>query len=38
MDATHGEELRRIQFGYWTLWCRRFGYRSYRNVYAVFLR
>lgn len=30
-------ELMRQQYRYWTLWCRRFGFRSYKNVYAVWL-
>jgi len=37
MDAMKEEILHKQQYGYWTLWCRRFGYRSYRNVYAVFI-
>lgn len=37
MDAYEDGELVRLQYGYWTLWCRKFGYRSYRNIYAVFL-
>jgi hypothetical protein len=37
MDASDDGSLRRIQYGYWTLWCRKFGYRSYRNVYAVYM-
>ena len=37
MDASADNSLRRLQYGYWTLWCRKFGYRSYRNVYAVFM-
>jgi hypothetical protein len=37
MDASNDGELVRIQYGYWTLWCRKFGYRSYRNVYAVYM-
>jgi hypothetical protein len=37
MDASDRNVLHRQQYGYWTLWCRQFGYRSYRNVYAVYL-
>jgi hypothetical protein len=37
MDASEDDGLRRMQYGYWTLWCRKFGYRSYRNVYAVYM-
>jgi len=37
MDASSDGSLRRLQYGYWSLWCRQFGYRSYRNVYAVFM-
>jgi hypothetical protein len=37
MDAFLDGSLHKMQYGYWTLWCRQFGYRSYRNVYAVFL-
>jgi|LakMenEpi03Aug12_release.lakeMendotaPanAssembly.Ray.scaffolds.fasta_scaffold180140_5 hypothetical protein len=37
MGNSQDNELRRLQYGYWTLWCRKFGYRSYRNVYAVFM-
>jgi len=37
MDAATGQVLHRLQYGYWTLWCRKFGYRSYRNVYGVYM-
>lgn len=31
------DELMRQQHSGWTLWCRAFGYRSYKNVFAVWL-
>jgi hypothetical protein len=37
MSSTDEDVLHRQQYGFWTLWCRKFGYRSYRNVYAVYL-
>jgi len=37
MDAIENDVLHRLQYGYWTLWCRKFGYRSYRNIYAVYM-
>jgi hypothetical protein len=37
MDVTPEEILYRQQYNGWTLWCRQFSYRSYRNVYAVYL-
>lgn len=37
MSMMDEDVLHRLQYGSWTLWCRKFGYRSYRNVYAVYL-
>jgi hypothetical protein len=37
MDVTPEEILYRQQYNGWTLWCRQFSYRSYRNVYAVYM-
>jgi len=37
MSTTDEDVLHRLQYGFWTLWCRKFGYRSYRNIYAVYL-
>jgi hypothetical protein len=37
MDVDPEEILYRQQYNGWTLWCRQYSYRSYKNVYAVYL-
>lgn len=37
MDEKPEDFLYRQQYNGWTLWCRKYSYRSYRNVYAVYM-